>query len=48
MNDTVATEGQEQPANGYERKARPHDRDPGLSDFIKASGHMLRIDRPDI
>src|SRR5665811_1114000 len=29
MNDTVATEGQEQPATCHERKARALDRDPG-------------------
>ncbi len=28
MNDTVATEDQEQPATPHERKARSHDRDP--------------------
>src|SRR5208337_4177961 len=29
MNDTVATEDQEHPARGHERKARKPDRDPG-------------------
>jgi hypothetical protein len=43
MNDTDATEDQEQPAKNHERKARVG----GLwsSDFIKASGNMFCINR---
>jgi hypothetical protein len=54
MNDTVATEDQEQPASTHERKARSSDRDPGrrtasrpagiCSSALKA-GHMGAADQ---
>jgi hypothetical protein len=53
MNDTVATEDQEQPASAHERKARIIDRDPGrrtasrpaeICSALKA-GHMTAADQ---
>src|ERR1035438_6470392 len=53
MNDTVATEDQEQPASSHERKARIIDRDPGrrtasrpaeICSALKA-GHMTAADQ---
>jgi len=54
MNDTVATEDQEQPAGCHQRKARVADRDPGRrtssgpADICSApteAGHMTAADQ---
>src|SRR5580700_11088228 len=54
MNDTVATEDQEQPAGCHQRKARVADRDPGrrtssgpadICSAPKEAGHMTAADQ---